>query len=253
MSLLTIDDAARKRQIYIAGIAGTGKTTLLEQMFLADVAAGHGVGYIDKYGDVSERVLPQISAERKGDVVFVEINSSADIEALPLAEIFNTKKILLVNILKSRLDEVRHRELVGLFMEKIIQTVLGRIDTPEEQRSDFFLHLDEVPMYNGTRLWAALSEFKKFHVYMTLAHQYLDQLDAPLLETILGYTGTQIFFRLGQFDAEELGKKFFPNEPEAALAWVKEVTGLKPFQVYANMYSRENWEKFEIPQPTKTA
>jgi hypothetical protein len=55
-----------------------------------------------------------------------------------------------------------------------------------------------------------LSELRKYHVGMILAHQYLSQLDPQIRDAILGNVGTIISFRLGLADAEILEKEFYP-------------------------------------------
>ena len=37
----------RRRHMYVIGKTGMGKTTLLENMVLADIYAGHGVGIVN--------------------------------------------------------------------------------------------------------------------------------------------------------------------------------------------------------------
>jgi len=45
---------------------------------------------------------------------------------------------------------------------------------------------------------------------MTLAHQYIDQLDEKIQGAIFGNVGTIISFRVGLDDAEYLAKQFYP-------------------------------------------
>lgn len=67
----------RRRHVYLLGKTGMGKTTLLENMVLNDIAAGHGVAYIDPHGDTAENLLDFIPANRINDVVYF---NPADIE-----------------------------------------------------------------------------------------------------------------------------------------------------------------------------
>lgn len=61
----------RRYHQYIIGRTGAGKTTMLENMIVADVVAGRGVGVIDPHGDLIERVLCHVPAARIADVVYV--------------------------------------------------------------------------------------------------------------------------------------------------------------------------------------
>jgi hypothetical protein len=59
----------RSRHCYIAGASGTGKSTLLLNMILQDIAAGHGVGLLDPHGDLVKMVARRIPKHRINDVV----------------------------------------------------------------------------------------------------------------------------------------------------------------------------------------
>ncbi len=60
----------RRRHAYVIGKTGMGKTTLLENMFVNDINAGHGVCYIDPHGDTAQRFLDFIPPHRINDVVY---------------------------------------------------------------------------------------------------------------------------------------------------------------------------------------
>ncbi len=60
----------RRRHVYIIGKTGMGKSTLMENMILADIYAGHGCCYIDPHGDVAEKLMDFIPPERINDVVY---------------------------------------------------------------------------------------------------------------------------------------------------------------------------------------
>ncbi|MBP9747345.1 type IV secretion system DNA-binding domain-containing protein [Patescibacteria group bacterium] len=60
----------RRRHMYIIGKTGMGKTTLMENMFMSDVYAGHGCCYIDPHGDTAEKFIDFIPSDRINDVVY---------------------------------------------------------------------------------------------------------------------------------------------------------------------------------------
>ncbi len=59
----------RVRHMYVVGGSGTGKSTLLLNMVLQDIVAGHGVGLLDPHGDLINAVLRRVPAGRIDDVV----------------------------------------------------------------------------------------------------------------------------------------------------------------------------------------
>ena len=60
-----------------------------------------------------------------------------------------------------------------------------------------------------------LSEVRKYHVNLTLAHQYMEQLDPAIRSAVLGNVGTLIAFRVGAEDAKYLAREFYPVFTEA--------------------------------------
>lgn len=60
----------RRRHMYIIGKTGMGKTTLLENLIMSDIMAGHGCCYVDPHGDTAEKLLDFIPASRINDVVY---------------------------------------------------------------------------------------------------------------------------------------------------------------------------------------
>ena len=65
---IKIDD--QRRHMYIIGKTGVGKTTMLENMVIADILDGNGVGIVDPHGEFAERILDFIPEERIKDVVY---------------------------------------------------------------------------------------------------------------------------------------------------------------------------------------
>ena len=67
-----IPASLRPRHCYIAGASGTGKSTLLLNMILQDIAAGEGVGLLDPHGDLVTDVLKRIPSHRIDDVILFD-------------------------------------------------------------------------------------------------------------------------------------------------------------------------------------
>jgi hypothetical protein len=64
-----IKNLDRRHHMYTIGKTGTGKTTMLENMAIADIREGKGVAIVDPHGDFVDRVLDFIPPERIKDVV----------------------------------------------------------------------------------------------------------------------------------------------------------------------------------------
>ncbi len=64
---IKVDD--RRRHTYIVGKSGVGKSVLLENMIINDIAAGRGVIVIDPHGELADKVLECIPENRIDDVI----------------------------------------------------------------------------------------------------------------------------------------------------------------------------------------
>ena len=54
----------QRQHLYVIGKTGVGKTTLLRNLILQHIQAGHGVGVIDPHGDLAEELLHHIPPAR---------------------------------------------------------------------------------------------------------------------------------------------------------------------------------------------
>lgn len=62
----------RRQHVYTIGQTGVGKSTLLRNLILQDIALGHGVGLIDPHGDLADDILNHIPSWRVNDVVYFD-------------------------------------------------------------------------------------------------------------------------------------------------------------------------------------
>jgi hypothetical protein len=120
-------------------------------------------------------------------------------------------KILIANLSRGRIGEDNSALLGAMLVTKIQQAAMSRIDTPEEERRDFYLYIDEFQNFSTESFAVILSEARKYRLCLTLAHQYIEQLDEKVRPAIFGNVGTIICFRVGAEDAEFLEKEFAPE------------------------------------------
>jgi len=71
---LSVND--RRQHVYVIGKSGTGKTALLRNSIIQDIAAGHGVGVIDPHGDLAAELLNHIPSSRTDDVVYFDATAA---------------------------------------------------------------------------------------------------------------------------------------------------------------------------------
>lgn len=134
-----------------------------------------------------------------------------------IREIMDSGKILILNLSKGRIGEDNSRLLGGMLITKIQLSAMERVDVPEEERRDFFLYVDEFQNYATESFANILSEARKYHLSLIMAHQYIEQLDETVRAAVFGNVGTIITFRVGAGDAEFLVKEFTPRFVEEDL------------------------------------
>ncbi len=132
-------------------------------------------------------------------------------QMLDLRKVMDEGKILLVNLAKGKIGEDTATLLGSLIVTSLALAAMSRSDVPENNRRNFFVYLDEFHTFTTLSLAGMLSELRKYGVGMTLAHQYLAQLDLLVREAILGNAGTIVSFRVGPADAELLAQEFAPT------------------------------------------
>jgi len=336
----------RRRHMYLIGKTGTGKSTALENMIYQDIQMGHGVAIVDPHGDLAERALDFVPANRINDVVyfnpadtenpfafnvlervesdqrhlvasglvgvfkkiwadswgprleyvlrntilalleypgstllgimrilvnkefrkkvvdrltdpvvksfwtdeypkypdrlraeaiapiqnkvgqFLSTSLIRDIvgqvkSKINLREIMDNKKILIMNLSKGRIGEDASALLGAMMITKIQMAAMSRINIPEDERQDFYLYVDEFQNFATESFADILSEARKYHLNLILAHQYIDQLtsrdSSQVRDAIFGNVGTMVVFRVGAKDADFLAKEFVPRFEEADL------------------------------------
>jgi hypothetical protein len=127
-----------------------------------------------------------------------------------LRDIMDNKKILLVNLSKGKTGELNSQLLGMIFVMKFQAAAMGRADTPEDQRQDFSLYVDEFQNFATDSFEGILSEARKYRLNLILANQFMTQLNDKIREAIIGNVGTVIGGRIGTTDAELMVKKFAP-------------------------------------------
>ncbi len=348
----------RRRHTYIIGKTGMGKTTVLENMIINDINAGHGLGIVDPHGDMAEKILDFIPAHRINDVVVFNPSDyeypvafnvletvnplhkhlvsqglmgvfkkiwpdvwSARMEHIlnncllalldfpgstllginrllvdkafrkrviskikdPIVrafwidefqvwegkfrteaiqpiqnkvgqflsasmirnivaqvkstinprEIMDSGKILIMNLAKGRLGEDTSRLLGGMLITKMQLAAMERVDTPEKDRRDFYLYVDEFQNFATDSFANILSEARKYRLDLTIAHQYIGQLvnetSTRVRDAVFGNVGTIIMFRVGADDAEFLARETEPT------FMAEDLVNLPKYEIYLRL------------------
>jgi hypothetical protein len=126
-------------------------------------------------------------------------------------------RILIANLSKGRLGADKANLLGALLVTQFELAAMARADTPEANRRDFYLYIDEFHNFSTDSFASILSEARKYRLCLTLAHQYVDQLEEPIRHAVFGNVGSLLSFRVGEADAEMLARQFAPWRPSGIL------------------------------------
>lgn len=128
---------------------------------------------------------------------------------LSLRQCMDNGRIVLVDISKGKLGGDVSHTVGAILLNGIMNAGFSRVDTQPQGRRVFHVFLDEFHNYTNPSIVNMLSEIRKWNISLTMANQYLSQLDSDIRNAVLGNVGTTICFRLGQ-DASYMEKEFYP-------------------------------------------
>ena len=129
-----------------------------------------------------------------------------------IREIMDEGKILIVNLSKGLLGEDNSGILGSFLVTKIQLAAMSRSDIPNiADRRPFYLYVDEFQNFATNSFATILSEARKYGLNLTVANQYISQMDETVRDAVFGNVGTMITFRVSADDAPILVKQFEPQ------------------------------------------
>lgn len=139
------------------------------------------------------------------------------VSAFDFRRVMDDGKILLINLSKGKLGEENSSFLGLVIIPKILVAAMSRQELPEEKRRDFFLYVDEFQNFATPDFATILSEARKYHLNLTVANQFIGQMDEEVKNAVFGNVGSLISFRVGVTDASYLQREFQPVFGESDL------------------------------------
>lgn len=130
-------------------------------------------------------------------------NIVAQPSAFDLAEVIDSNKIFIANLAAGRIGQDNCALLGAFLIASLHSAALAR-----RGRELFPVYVDEAYLFGSAAFAEMLSILRGFGVSLTLANQYVDQLDDRLQSALLGNAGTMISFKLGSRDAATLAPDF---------------------------------------------
>ncbi len=176
--------------------------------------------------------------------------------AFNFRQIMDERKILLVNLSKGRIGEENSSFLGLIMVPRILVAAMSRQDIPKEQRQDFFLYVDEFQNFATPDFAQILSEARKYKLNLTVANQFIGQMEEEVKNAIFGNVGSIVSFRVGVTDANYLQHEFQPTFTEADLinierynTYIKTIVGGEPVPPFSMDLTRDMTAEKEASNP----
>ncbi len=131
-----------------------------------------------------------------------------------IREVMDSKKIFIANLSKGRMGETNADLIGSMLTTKIYLSAMSRADEPSATQAKlppFYFYVDEFQSIANDSFADILSEARKYKLALTIAHQYVEQMEENVRNAVFGNVGSTIAFRVGPFDAEVLETVFKPK------------------------------------------
>lgn len=143
----------------------------------------------------------------------------------------DTEKIMIINLSKGNIGEDVSTLLGAMLITKFQLDVMSRSDIKSSERKDFYLYVDEFQNFATSSFATILSEARKYKLNLTVANQYLSQMDDEVKEAIFGNIGSIITFQVGFDDAKILSDQFGGDK----IITPADIGSLPKYQIYSRL------------------
>ena len=162
--------------------------------------------------------------------------------AFDFREVMDSGKILLIKLAKGAIGDLNTQLLGLVIVARLQMAAMSRVDIPEEKRKDFYLYVDEFQNFATESFCSILSEARKYHLGLIMAHQYINQLvvskfgtsSTQIRDAVFGNVGTMMSFKIGAEDAEYMAKEYAPLLTE------QDVIGIANYKAYMKLNIRNS-------------
>ncbi|HQV64784.1 MAG TPA: type IV secretion system DNA-binding domain-containing protein [Candidatus Paceibacterota bacterium] len=123
------------------------------------------------------------------------------------------RKIIIINLSKGLIGEESAKLIGALIITKIYLASMSRANLTPEQLllvPPLYFYVDEFQNFANDSFANILSEARKYKLALTVANQFVAQMEESIRDAVFGNMGTIISFRVGPFDAEFLERVFTP-------------------------------------------
>jgi hypothetical protein len=187
----------------------------------------YGERYMQEAGAAIQNKIGQFISNPVIRNIIGQPKSSFDIR-----KIMDEGKIMIINLSKGRVGETNTNLLGSMLITKIYLAAMSRADAPEKVLKalpNFYLFVDEFQSFANESFANILSEARKYKLNLTIAHQYVEQMEEEVRAAVFGNVGSMIIFRIGPIDAEIFEKEFAPQFT------AEDIVNLGSYQMYLRL------------------
>src|ERR1700691_5291578 len=212
----------RRRHIYVVGKTGVGKSTLLENMAIADIQSGKGIAIIDPHGELAEKLLNFVPENRLDDVIYFDPSNmeypfafnpmeqvGTEFRHLVASGIMSVFKKIWIDAWSARMEYILNNTLLAL-LEYPDSTLLGilRVFAEPEYRKKIVSGLqDPVIKAFWQNEFARYSQKLETEALAAIQNKVGQFVSNPLIRNILGQSRSTINMR----EIMDTGKLFIVN------------------------------------------
>ncbi len=176
--------------------------------------------WIEEFGKYTERFAAEATPAIQNKVGQFTANPlvrnliGQSVSSFDIRKFMDEKKILIINLSKGKVGEGNANLIGSMLITKIYLAAMSRADATEQELAklpNFYLYVDEFQSFANKYFADILSEARKYKLNLTIAHQYIEQMEEEVRDAVFGNVGTMIAFRVGAFDSEVLEKEFGPT------------------------------------------
>ncbi len=123
------------------------------------------------------------------------------------------RKIIIINLSKGQIGEQNAPLLGAMLITKIYLAAMSRAELPGHviaKTPPFYFYVDEFQNFANESFASILSEARKYKLCLTVANQFIAQMEETIRDAVFGNMGSIVAFRIGPLDAEFMEKVFAP-------------------------------------------
>ncbi|MGI0023523.1 MAG: type IV secretory system conjugative DNA transfer family protein [Nitrososphaera sp.] len=232
---VAISQKARQQGLYIIGANGTGKSTLLANLILADIKQGFCVCLIEPHGDLTKTIIAGLPENRLKDVILLDIMESEYPFGLNLfqcpkprtiktmAEAANFVSHVFAKVWGAGTDTPRLMQVLRAVTRTLIENpgttfsempILLSSDSVRERMVD---NITNSSIVSFLEVYSSMSaRDKAFYIDSTM-NKVTSFLDQDMIRNIVSQSKTTIDFREIMDSGKILLVKLYPQFEEASM------------------------------------